>query len=127
MRYAWMMFVVALVATLMMPVWGQPLYRSIPGSSNGFSQSQITNTTASVANTSTAINLVAPSRHIQVTVGGTTPAICYVDFAGNPATTADYAVNQSGAAGTVTYEGEPISTFNYIGATAAGTISVVAY
>lgn len=123
MKYAWMMFTVALVATLMMPVFGQPLYRTIPGGSNGVPVSQITNTTANVAATSTTITPTVPSRRIVIKTDPLA-AVVYVDLAGGTATTADFRI-EPGAA--FVYEGEPITSFNYIGASAAGTISVCAY
>lgn len=123
MKYSWMVFTVALVATLMMPVWGQPLYRTIPGGSNGVPVGSITNTTANIANTSTTITPVFPSRRIVVKTDPAA-AVVYVDLAGGTATSADFRI-EPGAA--LIYEGEPVTSFNYIGASALGTISVLAY
>lgn len=121
----WKAFILSLILVLgvTVAVNAQPLYRQIPGGSNGVAQTNITNTTANVANTSTAITLATASRRIVVKTDPAA-AIIYVDLAGGTATTADFRVEPGGA---LVYEGEPITTFNYIGATATGTISVLAY
>lgn len=119
----WMLTICLCVALLALPGMTQPLYRNIPGGSNGVAQSQITNTTANVANTSTALNCVVPSRRLVIKTDPAA-AVIYVDLAGGTATTADFRIDPGAS---FVYEGEPISTFNYIGATATGTVSVMAW
>jgi hypothetical protein len=123
MRYAWIMFAVLLCATLMLPVWGQPYMRAVPSGTPGVPQSQITNTTANVAAADTVLTLVVPSRRVTIKTNSAA-AICYIDFAGGTATSADF---QLDPAGSISYEGEPIQSIHYLGAAATGTISVLAY
>jgi hypothetical protein len=118
-------FILALALVLGV-VWAansQPLYRGIPGGSNGLSQADITNTTANVANTSTTITLAAASRRIVIKTDPAA-AVIYVDLANGTATSADFRIDPGAS---FVYEGEPISTFKYIGASATGTISVAAW
>lgn len=102
------------------PCYAQPVTASLPA---GLPPSQATNTTASVLNVSTTVTLAKPSRHVVVKTDPTA-AVIYVDFTNNTATSADFRI-EPGAA--VTYEGQPISAFKYIGASAAGTYSVLAH
>jgi hypothetical protein len=92
----------------------------VPGS---VAQASITNTTASVPNTSTTVTLAAASRHVIVKTDPAA-AILYVDFADGTATSADFRVEPGGA---VTIEGPSITTFKILGASATGTYSVLAW
>ena len=90
----------------------------------GVATASITNATTNVANSSTAIALAAASRHIIIKTDPTS-AVVYIDLAGGTATSADFRVEPGGALSVDL--GTAISTFNYIGASATGTISVCAY
>jgi hypothetical protein len=90
---------------------------------SGQPQGNFTNTTASVANSDTTITLTKASRHVIIKTDPAA-AIIYVDLNSGTATTADFRIEPGGA---LTYEGEPVATFHYIGATATGTISVMAW
>jgi len=115
---------IALLLLVGMVANAQPYMRAIPSGSLGVTQSQITNTTANIANSDTILTLVVPSRRVTIKTSVTTAPAVYVDFAGGVATTADFQVDPGG---TISYEGEPIQSIHYIGAAATGTISVLAY
>jgi hypothetical protein len=85
-------------------------------------QSQITNTTENIAAVSTAITLASPSENITIKTDPAA-AVIYVDFAGGTATAADFRIDPGAA---FTLSGTKMKTFNYIGATATGTVSVCA-
>lgn len=95
----------------------------VPVSEGGVAQASITNTTASIAASDTTVTLAAASRHVIIKSDVGAAAI-YVDLANGTATTADFKIDP---AGSVTYEGPAISSFHYIGASAAGNISVLAW
>jgi hypothetical protein len=90
----------------------------------GTSTANITNASSSIAASSTAVNLTAASRHLIIK---TSPdaAIVYIDLTGGTATTADFRLDPGDAIDLDL--GNAITTFNYIGASAAGVISVCAH
>jgi hypothetical protein len=87
----------------------------------------ITSVTGTVPAASTQISFTAPSGNFIIQIGGTTPAITYLSFV-SPATTSSFAINPiTATAGSYTYSGAPVSSIYIIGASAAGTYSVLAH
>ncbi len=87
-------------------------------------QANITNTTANVPNTDTAVTLTASSTHICVKTDPAA-AILYVDFTNGAATTADFRIDPGAA---ITLDNLPgITSIHVIGASATGTYSVAAW
>jgi hypothetical protein len=90
----------------------------------GVAQANITNTTAAIPASSTAVTLVAASTNITIS---TSPgaAILYVDYANGTATSGDFAIYPGQSQ---TFTGVPaITTFKVIGASASGNYSVLAH
>jgi hypothetical protein len=97
---------------------------TLPG---GLAAASITSVTGSVSASSTQVTLTAASTHVLVSIGGTTPAITYLSFV-TPATTSNFAINPTTALpGSVLYQGGPVTSIWLIGASAAGTYSVLAW
>lgn len=99
----------------------QPLVDATGG---GVPQGSITNTAASIPNTSTAVTLVANSKHLCICNTHAT-TILYVDLAGGTATSADYPV--SPGTGHCFDNLPPIKSFNIIGSAASGVYGVMAW
>lgn len=127
MRYVQTIYIIALMVLVALPFYPPPQAAHSFGFGRGggvnyLQQTLMTNTTASIAATSTALTLAAPSENITVKTDPSS-AVIYIDFAGGTATTADFRLDP-GASVTVT--GTRMESFNYIGATAQGTVSVCA-
>lgn len=96
----------------------------VPITTGGVAQASITNLSASIPNASTAVTLVAASRHIRI-VNNSAATILYVDLANGTATTGDTTV---GPGKELSYDGgAAITTFKIIGSAAADTYSVTAW
>lgn len=90
---------------------------------DGVAQASIVNTTAAIAAADTAVALGTACRHVIIKSDVGAAAI-YVDLANGTATTADFKIDPGGS---IYYYGQAISSFHYIGASAAGNISVLAW
>lgn len=90
---------------------------------SGKLQGSFSNATTNVANTSTTITLDKAARHVVIKTDPAA-AVIYVDLDNGTATSADFRIDPGAG---FMYEGKPITTFKYIGASAAGTISVAAW
>lgn len=95
----------------------------LPVSPNGVAQASIVNVTAAVANVDTTIAFGASFTHAIIKTDTGASAI-FVDLANGTATTADFKVDGGGA---LTYTGAPITGFHYIGSSASGNISYLAW
>lgn len=84
--------------------------------------------TVNIANTDTAVALGGTFQHLIIKTSSAA-AIVYVDPNNNPATTADFQIDPGGSLnmGMGTNNMVGVSSFHYIGATATGTLSWVAW
>ena len=87
-------------------------------------QGSITNTATSIPSSSTAVTLVAPSKHLCICNTHST-TILYVDLANGTATSADYPI--SPGTGHCFDNLPSISSFRWIGSAAAGIAGVMAW
>jgi hypothetical protein len=105
------------------PAWALP----VTTTAASVTAANSTSVTGNVAATSTTITFTQPVTQFTINIGGSTPAIVYLSLT-SPATTSNFAINPTtGTGGSYTYSGTAVSAIYIIGATAAGTYSVLGH
>lgn len=96
---------------------------ALPVAPNGVAQASIVNVTAAIANIDTTIAFGITATHAIIKTDSGASNI-FVDLANGTATTADFKIDGGGA---LTYTGAGITGFHYIGSSASGNISYLAW